>query len=182
MTLLPLSPVTALTIYHLLPRFMYSGTSEMFARGDDMPLLAGIILSKGIFTDMLSFRIGNWLFHDIRESSTNRYITMSSGILSGSIKPSAGVCRAFAMCLSRVLSLFSTRSAVLSAMESVSCNLPTPVMDMMNMTKARTSPASAIVLCVNQFLIIGVYSWWYGSPLMMVNALYICSANMALTI
>ena len=157
MTLLPLSPVTDLTIYHLLPRFMYSGTSEIPIRGDDIPLPAGIILSKGIFTDMLSFRIGNWLFHDIRESSTNRYITMSSGILSGNIRSSAGVCRAFAICLSRILSLFSTRSAVFFAMVSVSCDLPTPVMDTTNITKARTSPVNAIVLCVNQFLIIGLF-------------------------
>ena len=135
-----------------------------------MPLLAGIILSKGTLTEMLSFRIGNWLFHDMSESLTKRYITMSSGILSGIMRPSDGVCSALAICLSRILSLFSTRYAVFSARVSVSCNLPTPVMDMMNMTEARTSPASAIVLCVNQFLIID-YSWWYGSPLMMVNAL-----------
>ena len=59
MTFSFLVPLTALTIYHLEPRFMYSGFSVMSVKGEVILLLTGVSLWKAGLVEILSLSIGN---------------------------------------------------------------------------------------------------------------------------
>ena len=79
MTLHLIPSDTDLTMYHLVPRFMYSGESEILVRGDIRSVFRLVIVWKTILEEMLSFIIGNWLHHDWSVSYSYRYMTMSFG-------------------------------------------------------------------------------------------------------
>ena len=131
-------PWTALTTYHLGPRFIYERSSVISERGDVMRFLRSVSLWNTSLDAMSSLMTENWLYHVIRESFTYLYMTMSSGRSSKTHGSSAGVCHASCTYLSRMSSLFSMRLPTISAELSVYSLRMFPAID-------RTSRISAII-------------------------------------
>ena len=167
-------------MYHFGPRFMYEYSSVTSVSGETIRFLRLVSLWKTILLLMSSFRTENWLDHDFSELLTYLYMTISSGRPSMQSCPLRSVARAASTYLSSISILLSILCLAPLAIRSVSPALLFPASE--NTKNAIASRKVTSEVCLSMVFLSSIYSWWYGSPLIMVKALYNCSVNIALTI
>ena len=142
-TFFPPSPSTALTMYHLGPRFMYEYSSVTSFRGDMILFFRLVSLPRTILLLISSLSTENWFDHALSESFTYLYTTMSSGRSARHELSSESDARASPVYSSRMSIRFSIRVLTCLAALSVCPMLLPPTMDRANMVRERRNAPSA---------------------------------------